>query len=176
MDSILKTADSYLSVLHTNPYVYATLTIFLILYAGMAAPKLPPYIASLFENTIFKVLIMFLILAVRNYNPTVALLVAVGFLISMQTLSKYRIFTMANDLNLFKTKLPTLSSLHTEKFDESNYPGAGPEYPKQTVKITSDDKVHPPSPSPGQVHLLTSEPTGYSGRDLASYGTSDSEL
>lgn len=191
VNSVLKVADSYLSVLHTNQYVSATVSIFLILYASLAAPKLPPFIASLFENTLFKVLIFFLILAVRSYNPTVALLVAIGFLISLQTLSKYRIFAMAGELNLLsavkngvKSVSDTISSLSSEKFDDKQYPGAGPQHSTleehgHTAKAAgpqpgNQDDVHPPKPE--QYHLMTSEPSGYPGRDIASYGLPDSEL
>lgn len=92
----LNKIDSYLSVLHTNPYVSAPLNLFLVLYAGLAAPALPPAIAGLFEHTLFKVFVLFLILGVRKYSNSMAILMAVGFFISMQTLSKYRTFTMAN--------------------------------------------------------------------------------
>lgn len=191
VNGVLKVADSYLSVLHTNPYLSGAISVFLVLYASLAAPKLPPFIASMFENTLFKILIFFLILAVRSYNPTVALLVAIGFLISMQTLSKYRIFAMAGELNLLsavksgvKSVSDTISSLSSEKFDDKQYPGAGPEHSNleehgHIMKAAGpqpgkQDTVHPPVPQ--QTHLMTSEPNGYPGRDLASYGLPDSEL
>jgi len=196
LNNITKVADSYLSVLHTNPYVSGTLSVFLILYASLAAPTLPPFIASLFENSIFKVLIFFLILAVRSYNPTVALLVAIGFLISMQTLSNHRVFSMAGDFNLMgalksgiNSVSDTLSNLSSEK-----YSGAGPELVKDKLPFISPagheqllqgsaadedrlpnnvDRVFPPKQDS---YIQTSDPMGYPGRDLASYGQADSEL
>ena len=81
---------SYLSVLD-NEHVSAALSIFLVVYAGMAAPHLPERVARLFENTVFRVLIFFLIAYTSQKNPTVAIIAAVGLMVSLQTLSRYDI-------------------------------------------------------------------------------------
>ena len=44
-----------------NPYVSAGLTLFLVLYGGMAKPDLPDFVMDLFDNAIFRVLVLFLI-------------------------------------------------------------------------------------------------------------------
>lgn len=92
LDGLLKTALS-------NPYAAGALQLFLVLYAGMAAPSLPPFLARLFENGLFKVGILALVLIVNKYNTAVALLTAVGFMLSMSTLSKYRVFQLASDVS-----------------------------------------------------------------------------
>lgn len=71
-----------------NKYVAAMVRVFLILYASLVAPKLPSGLAALFQNAVFKVLVLFLIVYVGMKDPTVALLVAVGFTVSMVTLNK----------------------------------------------------------------------------------------
>ena len=71
-----------------NKYVAGMVRVFLILYAGLVAPKLPSGLAKLFKNAAFKVLVLFLIVYVGMKDPTVALLVAVGFTVSMVTLNK----------------------------------------------------------------------------------------
>lgn len=71
-----------------NKYVAGFLRIFLILYAGLIAPKLPANLIEIFQNPIFKVVILFLIVYIGMKDPTVALLVAIGFTISMVTLNK----------------------------------------------------------------------------------------
>jgi len=71
-----------------NKYVSGTVRLFLILYAGLIAPKLPAGLAKLFQNSVFKVLVLFLIVYVGMKDATVALLVAVGFTVSMVTLNK----------------------------------------------------------------------------------------
>ena len=74
-----------------NKYMSSGLTLFLVLYAGLAAPQLPERIAELFENEIFKLFIMFMIAYMSTKDTTVALLVAIGFAISIQTLTKQKI-------------------------------------------------------------------------------------
>lgn len=71
-----------------NKYVAGMVRVFLILYAGLVAPKLPSGLAKLFQNAAFKVLVLFLVVYVGMKDPTVALLVAVGFTVSMVTLNK----------------------------------------------------------------------------------------
>lgn len=71
-----------------NKYVAGAVRVFLVLYASLVAPKLPSGLAKLFTNSIFKVLVLFLIVYLGMKDPTVALLVAVGFTVSMVTLNK----------------------------------------------------------------------------------------
>lgn len=71
-----------------NKYVSGMVKVFLVLYASLVAPKLPAGLVKLFQNPAFKVLVLFLIVYVGMKDPTVALLVAVGFTVSMVTLNK----------------------------------------------------------------------------------------
>lgn len=87
-----------LSTLLNNPYVGSLILIFFIFYAGLAAPQLPPVVAKLFDYTLFKVAVLALILFVNNVNPTIALVVAVAFFVTLQTLSRYNLFEMAGEL------------------------------------------------------------------------------
>jgi hypothetical protein len=97
----LTSVDASISVVRTNPYIASAVTLFLILYASLAAPALPASLASLFEHGTFKLLVMILILyLVKNQDITTALLVAICLSVSLNTLSKYRVFNMANDLTM----------------------------------------------------------------------------
>lgn len=51
----------------------------LVLYGALAAPSLPPQIKDLFENPVFKLVVLFLILFVNGKEPSLALMVAIGF-------------------------------------------------------------------------------------------------
>jgi len=96
----MDTLNNALSVLRTNPYVSASTSLFLVLYAGLAAPALPAHVAGLFENSVFKILILVAVLVLlKGQNITTALLVAIGFVISMNTLSQYRVSAMAGELS-----------------------------------------------------------------------------
>jgi len=70
-----------------NPYVSTFVKVFLVVYAGVWAPRLPPTLAGLFQNNMFRMLIFFLVVFVATKDARVALLIAVGFLMSMQALS-----------------------------------------------------------------------------------------
>ena len=87
--------DVVLNELLANPYVSAVLTLFIILYAGLAAPSLPPQVAGLFDFAVVKIFVLALILFVNNYNQTVALVTAVAFFITLQTLSRYKVGGLA---------------------------------------------------------------------------------
>lgn len=65
----------------THP-VFVTLYIFLILYASMARPSLPKYVADLFNNVIFKILILSLIAYLSSKDLTLSLFVAIGFIVT----------------------------------------------------------------------------------------------
>lgn len=89
MEAFDNTVRNYLSVLD-NEYVSAGLALFLILYAGMAAPKLPAYIANLFDYTLFKLAVFFMIVYVSRRSPTVAIIAAVAVMVSIMTLNKLK--------------------------------------------------------------------------------------
>jgi len=90
--------DSVLNQAFANPTFTAVVTLFIVLYAGLAAPDLPDFIADLFDFTLFKMLILTLILLINNYSPRVAIITAVAFFISLQTLSRLRLRRLAKDV------------------------------------------------------------------------------
>lgn len=98
IDSAVKTFDNtvkgWLSFIDDNEYVTGALTIFLIVYASYAAPKLPPYILKLFDNPLFKLLIFFLIVYTAKKNPTVAIIAAVALMVSIHALNKLKLDEM----------------------------------------------------------------------------------
>lgn len=73
-----------------NKYVIATITLLVVMYASFASPKLPAFIAKLYNNVLFKVLMMFLLLFVSfKFEPSVALITAVSVTIIFMTLNLY---------------------------------------------------------------------------------------
>lgn len=87
------TVTNWLSFLD-NEYISGALIIFLIVYASYAAPKLPPYILQLFDNPLFKLLIFFLIVYSAKKNPTVAIIAAVGLMVTIHALNKLKLDQM----------------------------------------------------------------------------------
>lgn len=95
----LKTSDQALSIFRQNPYVSGFVMLFFLAYGGLIAPKLPVEVAVLFDHTLFKVVFLFLLLLVFRQNPTISLLMAVAFVLTMQTLSNYRIVNLTNSIS-----------------------------------------------------------------------------
>ena len=71
-----------------NPYISTSVAFFLVLYGGLAAPKLPRSIAKLYKNQFVRLLHIFLIAYMGNKNPSISLLVAVIFVFSIQRINK----------------------------------------------------------------------------------------
>lgn len=89
MDEFNRVVTEALSVLD-NQIVSSVLGLFLVLYAGLAAPKLPRSIAKLFDNPIFRVIVLFLVAFMASKNKSVALIAAVGLVVSFQTLNRHK--------------------------------------------------------------------------------------
>ena len=88
---ILNSIKKILTNVDANVYAKTTLKLFLVLYAGLAAPKLPPFIAKFFDYTIFKIIILAIILIVSNNDPGLSLMIALAFFISLTACNKYKI-------------------------------------------------------------------------------------
>lgn len=76
-----------------NEYVAGTLTLFLIVYASMAAQRLPSYISNLFTNSVFKVIMFFLIVYMYNKKASVALVSAIALMVALMLLEKVNVQT-----------------------------------------------------------------------------------
>lgn len=85
-DNAVKRSLSFLD----NEYVSAAVALFLILYAGLAAPKLPEWVARLFDNMLFKLVVFFMIVYVSRKNATIAIIAAVAVMVSLMTLNKLK--------------------------------------------------------------------------------------
>lgn len=76
-----------------DKYISAMIGLFLALYAGLAAPKLPKHITKWFDNPMFKLGVMFLIAYMATKDPPVAIIASVALLVSLQTLSSQKLPT-----------------------------------------------------------------------------------
>lgn len=66
-----------------NKYVSTGVTVGLALYAALLGPNLPPFIQQLFSNTVFRIIVLFLVVVSGNKNPKIAIMVAVGFVLTL---------------------------------------------------------------------------------------------
>ena len=71
-----------------NPYFATVITIILSVYAALASPKLPNFLKKIFDNSIFKILIISFIAYRANKNPQLSLLVAICFVVTLNFLAE----------------------------------------------------------------------------------------
>jgi hypothetical protein len=71
-----------------SSFLETTLLVFIILYAGVVAPKFPELMRPLADNTLVKVVFFMLLAYLGNTQPAVAIVGAVAFLLSMMYLNK----------------------------------------------------------------------------------------
>lgn len=84
-------AQDIAKFLEENKYVTPALVLFLILYAALIAPNLSERTAGLFDNSLFNLLVFFLIAYSARINPTVAVIAAIGVMVSLITLNNYKV-------------------------------------------------------------------------------------
>lgn len=82
-----KIMQGVLSVLD-NKYVLNLLKLFLVIYAGAIAPKLPGNVLKAFDHQLVKLAVFALIIYTGTKDPTLSLLVAIAFNITLVTLAK----------------------------------------------------------------------------------------
>jgi hypothetical protein len=91
MDTVDQLSDQINNVLKpifTDKVSGSVISLIIVLYAGLAAPKLPKSIANLFKSRIFKIIILSFIAYTASKNASIAIISTVALVISMQTLSK----------------------------------------------------------------------------------------
>jgi hypothetical protein len=89
--SILDTIESGLDGFFSNIYVNTSVKVFLILYAALAAPRLPKFAYELFQNVIFRIVIAFLIILLATRDASMALLVAIAVVITLYSAARYHL-------------------------------------------------------------------------------------
>jgi len=64
-----------------NKYIGTIVSLFLVLYAGLARPELPSFVKNLLANDLVRVLYVFLLAYISESNVQVALVCAVVFMV-----------------------------------------------------------------------------------------------
>ena len=123
------------NVLNSNKYVSAIIGLFLALYAGLAAPKLPRSITSLFDNFFFKLFFMFLIAYTATKDTPVAIMASVALLVTLQTLSSQK--TSDKVVNAVKAQVDTIhNEIEKSKYIKNIIQGFSDEgQPKQLDEV-----------------------------------------
>ena len=88
--------NNYLGFLQ-NEYATAAISLFLILYAGVIAPKLPPNVLRWFDNWIVQIALFFVIVYISNKNATIALIAAIAVLVTLMVANNQIVLKTHND-------------------------------------------------------------------------------
>ena len=77
----MKNASSVMERIASSKYIYAIIIIFITMYGPRLSPKLPKVLRELFSNSVFRVVILLLVVFIASNNLTLALLVSIGFML-----------------------------------------------------------------------------------------------
>lgn len=80
--------NSFLAPVWDNPYLLGLMKLSLVMFGGLAAPKITPKYGHLFSNTYFRVLVMVLIIWTFNHDPALSIILAVSYFIVMEHVVK----------------------------------------------------------------------------------------
>lgn len=128
MDWLTEPLDNAFSVLNANQIVSTILSLVLMLYSGLAAPKLHPNVAKLFTHTWFKIIIITLIIyMVLKKDALTAILISVGFVLSMQTVNRLTLeSTLKKQNNQAKTKAQEMKEVESVEEESAFEEKEGP--------------------------------------------------
>lgn len=144
---LISTSETVLNRGLDNVYISTTIKVLIGLYAAFAAPKLPPSLVSLMDNVIVRIAFAFVIVLTATRDPSIALMIAIAFIITLQTANKFRL--MSTELSVSAPGQSSwLPSAKREKFeDEIVGFQDGPEGDENSSKEASDDMDSPEEPS-----------------------------
>lgn len=81
-----------------NNFTTSILIFILVLYSGILAPNLPEKVSQIFNNDSFKLLIIFIIVYMYSLNPQIAILIAIGFALSLQSHTRNQLYKKLSNL------------------------------------------------------------------------------
>jgi len=91
MNSFDSLVNNNLSWVHENKHVLPVISLVLGLYAALARPKLPKFVEKLFENPVFRLVMISYIIYRGNRDPQLALMIAAAFLMTIHMINKAKI-------------------------------------------------------------------------------------
>ena len=91
IEPVVNASEKVLNRALDNVYISTAIKVFIGLYAAFAAPKLPPSLVNLMDNTLVRIVFAFVIVLTATRDPSIAILIAIAFIITLQTANKYRL-------------------------------------------------------------------------------------
>ena len=98
MEQFNTVINQNLGWVHEHKYVLPVLSLFLGMYVALARPKLPSFIAKLFENPVFRLVVIAYIIYRGNKDPRLSLMIAAAFLITMHMINKQQIESLSGEI------------------------------------------------------------------------------
>ncbi len=100
----LKNVDANIQKFFKNEYVSWILRIILILYAAMVAPSIDRKVSSIFDNVLVRLIIACIIVFLSFHDTTLAILLSIAFVVSIQTLNKHKVNTLSTISEKFSNR------------------------------------------------------------------------
>lgn len=113
-----------------NPYVSGIVTLIIILFASLAAPKLPHKFSRFFSHNLVKLLFCFLIVYLSVKNVSIAIILSIALIIVLQTANKQsfeeqvRHWTTLSINDHSQRSMDINSNTHTSNMGMQNMDGA----------------------------------------------------
>ena len=134
VENVVSESETVLNRALDNVYISTALKVFIGLYAAFAAPQLPKTLVDLMDNVIMRIAVAFLIVFLATRDPSIALLVAIAFVVTLQQANKLRLYDTSLSVAApgQSSWLPSVSGETTTDVDEVQMPG-------EVVNDTSDN-------------------------------------
>lgn len=116
-----------------NNMIKAILTLFLIMYAGLIAPKLPSKMNKIFNNNFFRIIALFLIALLYNFSPTVSIVSAISIIFTIEIINRKSMEECINE------KYNSLLSNNKTRNDDLDYDCKCNDLYKKILGIENND-------------------------------------
>lgn len=134
--------NNYLSVFLNDACVVGTISLFLILYAVLIAPRLPNCVLRWFNNWIVQIALFFAIVYISTQNITLALITTIAVLITLMVANNQKISKSKNIENYSNTR-DYVSQNKSETYENKNY--EDDEYNEYNDHNELDINLHEPT-------------------------------
>ena len=113
---------------NSNQWLSWTVRLILVIYAAFIATNLNKSMINIFDNVVFRLVVVVLIVYLCYVDQASAILLAVGFVISIQTLNKYKLNNMSTNQVISETvkedEPDNVDQMLPEGFEEESDPVA----------------------------------------------------
>jgi hypothetical protein len=119
IDSITEPFNFALKPLVDSPTLFTFISLFMILYVSSAKPKLPVIIRQMFDNGVFRFVVLSLILWRSNKDIKSSIMLAMGFILTLQIANKQKTEDMIN--NIIYKQYKNMENFTDEKEDYDEF-------------------------------------------------------